>query len=301
MVEPSPEGSSVFPAGRTPTVMVVDDDAAIIDILRQSLALEGMTSEVFTRAEDALAFLERQHMDVLLTDIVMPGMPGLELVRKAKQLYPGLTAIVMTGFVEDFTYEEAIRSGAVDFIKKPFTAPELLVRIKHARLQEHIRELSMTDDLTGLANRRGFFAFAQQQLKQARRTKERLVLLYADLDNLKTINDTHGHLAGDRVLADAARIFRETFRESDIIARMGGDEFAMILMRSPETGISAVRARLQQRIDEYNTRRDGALKLSVSLGIAICEPDQLVSVDELVREADARMYEDKQRKKKGAS
>jgi diguanylate cyclase (GGDEF)-like protein len=301
MVEQTPEETSVFPAGRTPTVMVVDDDAAVIDILRQSLAMEGMTSEVFTRAEDALAFLERQHMDVLLTDIVMPGMPGLELVRRAKQLYPGLTAIVMTGFVEDFTYEEAIRSGAVDFIKKPFTAQELLVRIKHARLQEHIRELSMTDELTGLANRRGFFAFAQQQLKQARRTKERLVLLYADLDNLKTINDTHGHLAGDRVLADAARIFRDTFRESDIIARMGGDEFAMILMRSPETGISAVRSRLQQRIDEYNARRDGALKLSVSLGIAIYEPDQLISVDELVREADARMYEEKQRKKKGAS
>jgi diguanylate cyclase (GGDEF)-like protein len=300
MVEQTPEGSSVSAAGRMPTVMVVDDDAAIIDILRQSLALEGMTSEVFTRAEEALAFLERHHMDVLLTDIVMPGMPGLELVRKAKQLYPALTAIVMTGFVEDFTYEEAVRSGAVDFIKKPFTAQELLVRIKHARLQEHIRELSMTDELTGLANRRGFFAFAQQQLKQARRTKERLVLLYADLDNLKIINDTHGHLAGDRALADAARIFRDTFRESDIIARMGGDEFAMILMRSPETGISAVRSRLQHRIDEYNARRDGTLRLSVSLGMATYEPDQPVSVDELVREADERMYEDKQRKKRAS-
>ncbi len=279
-----------------PSIMIVDDDVSILDVLRQSLVIEGYVCQEFTRAKEALAALERGPVDILLTDIVMPGIKGLDLVARAKQLHPLLTVVVMTGFVEEFSYDEAIRAGAADFIKKPFTDQELLVRIKHAQLQDRLRELSITDELTGLANRRGFFAFAQQQLKQARRTGERMVLLYADLDGLKRINDTQGHIIGDRALADTARIFRETFRDSDIIARMGGDEFAVILVDAPAEGVAAVRDRLQRRLDAYNAGADGAFTLSVSLGMAVFDPANPGTVDELIREADARMYEDKQRK-----
>lgn len=288
------QGGSANPK---PTIMIVDDDVSILDILRQSLVMEGYTCEAFTRGEDVLESLQRISADILLTDIVMPGMRGLDLVSQVKRLYPAMTVIVMTGFVEQFSYDEAMRSGAADFIKKPFTIHELVVRIKHAKLQDHLRELSITDELTGLSNRRGFFAFAQQQIKQVRRSGERMVLLYADLDNLKTINDTHGHLAGDRALADAAQIFRETFRDSDIIARMGGDEFAVILVNATEENVSAVQDRLQRRLGEYNARRGGANPLSVSLGLAVFDPDRPASVDELVREADRQMYEEKQRKR----
>jgi len=280
-----------------PTIMVVDDDVAIIDILRQSLVMEGYSCDAYTRAEDAIESLQRLPVDILLTDIVMPGIRGLELVARAKRLHPGLTVIVMTGFVEEFSYDEAVRAGSADFIKKPFTIQELVVRIKHAKLQEHLRELSITDELTGLANRRGFFAFAQQQIKQVRRTGERMVLLYADLDNLKTINDSFGHLAGDRALADTAQILRETCRDSDIISRMGGDEFAVILVHATDASVAAVQGRLLKRLDEYNTRKDASFPLSMSLGIAVFDPDKPTSVDELVKEADGRMYEEKQRKK----
>lgn len=278
-------------------VMIVDDDVSILDILRQSLSLEGYTCEAYTRGEDALEALERMPAEVLLTDIVMPGMRGLELVSRAKRLHPAMTAIVMTGFVEEFSYDEAIRSGAADFIKKPFTVQELLVRIKHAKLQDHLRELSITDELTGLSNRRGFFAFAQQQMKHARRNGERMVLFFADLDELKVINDTFGHVAGDRALADAARIFVETFRDSDIIARMGGDEFAVILGNAPDSGVETVRNRLEKRLVEYNARRDGSFRLAVSVGLTIFDPAKPVTVDELIRQADARMYEEKLRRK----
>ena len=284
-------------------VIVVDDDVSILDVLRQSLSMEGYTCEAFTRAEDALEALERMPAEVMLTDIVMPGMRGLELVRRAKHLYPSMTAIVMTGFVEEFSYDEAIRAGAADFIKKPFTVQELLVRIKHAKLQDHLRALSITDELTGLSNRRGFFAFAQQQMKQARRNGERMVLFFADLDDLKTINDTFGHVAGDRALADAARIFVETFRDSDIIARMGGDEFAVIMGNAPDSGIETVRKRLEKHLEKYNSRRDGSFRLAVSVGLTVFDPAKPVTVDELIRQADARMYEQKQQKKaaRGAS
>ena len=277
--------------------MVVDDDVSILDILRQSLSLEGLACETFTRAGDALEALAQTPADVLLTDIVMPGMRGLELVSKAKERCPQITVIVMTGFVEEFSYEEAVRSGAADFIKKPFSIQELLVRIKHAKLQDHLRELSITDELTGLSNRRGFFAFTQQQLRQARRTGERVVLLYADLDGLKTINDTQGHLAGDRALSDTARIFRETFRDSDIIARMGGDEFAVVLLNASDAGIDAARTRLRTRLAEHNARHDSASRLEVSVGISVFDPAKACTLDELIRQADAGMYEEKQRKR----
>ncbi|MEK6745286.1 MAG: diguanylate cyclase [Nitrospirota bacterium] len=278
-------------------VMIVDDDVSILDILRQSLSLEGYACEAFTRGEDALEALERMPAEVLLTDIVMPGMRGLELVSRAKRIHPAMTAIVMTGFVEEFSYDEAIRSGAADFIKKPFTVQELIVRIKHAKLQDHLRELSITDELTGLSNRRGFFAFAQQQMKQAKRNGERMVLFFADLDDLKIINDTFGHVAGDRALSDAARIFVETFRDSDIIARMGGDEFAVLLGNAPDAGIETVRNRLEKRLVEYNARRDGSFRLSVSVGLTVFDPAKPATVDELIHQADARMYEEKMRRK----
>ncbi len=282
---------------KNPYIMVVDDDVSILDILRQSLCMEGFTCEAFTRAEDALASMERTLPEILLTDIVMPGMRGFELISQAKHLHPEITVIVMTGFVEEFSYDEAIRAGAADFIKKPFTVQELLVRIKHGKLQDHLRALSITDELTGLSNRRGFFAFAQQQMKHARRSKERIVLFFADLDDFKIINDTFGHVSGDRALADTAQILREICRDSDIIARMGGDEFAVILGNAPDPGIAAVRERLVKRLAEYNSRHDGSFRLSVSMGLAIFDPATPVTVDELIREADARMYEEKQAKK----
>jgi diguanylate cyclase (GGDEF)-like protein len=279
--------------------MIVDDNVAILDVLQQSFSMEGYTCEAYTRAEDALVALEWMVPEVLLTDIVMPGMPGLDLVTRAKRLHPNLTAIVMTGFAEEFSYDEVIRSGAADFIKKPFTVQELLVRIKHGQMQDHLRTLSITDELTGLSNRRGFFAFVQQQMKQARRNNERMVLFFADLDDLKAINDTFGHVSGDRALADAAQILRETCRDADILARMGGDEFAVILGNAPDSGIAALRERLGKRLAEYNARREGTFKLSLSEGFAVFDPERPVTVDELIREADTRMYEQKQAKKSG--
>ena len=301
MDEPVLPDQAASPEAALPTVVVVDDDAAILDVICKSLAQEGVLCEGFRRAEDALELLQQRPMEVLLTDIVMPGIGGLELVNRARKLYPQLTVIVMTGFVQEFTYDEAMRAGAADFIKKPFTTQELLARLKYGRLKEQLRELSITDELTGLANRRGFFTFAHQQFKQLRRTKESLVLLYIDLDSFKSINDGLGHQMGDEVLIDAATILRETFRESDIIARMGGDEFAVILVNSPEASSDVTRGRLQVRIDGYNARHDGRPPLAMSVGVAVFDHSRPVTVDDLVREADARMYEEKLRKKGGPS
>ena len=148
---------------KRPSILIVDDSESLLGALREQCTLEGYACETFTRAEAAVSVLEKTAYDVLLADIVLPGMKGLELSEKAKQLRPDMIVIVMTGFIDDFSYDEAVKAGASDFIKKPFTVQELMMRIRHAKMQEKLREMSFTDELTGLPNRRGFFAFAQQQ------------------------------------------------------------------------------------------------------------------------------------------
>ena len=124
-----------------------------------------------------------------------------------------------------------------------------------------------------------------------------MVLLFADLDDFKAINDTRGHQEGDRALRAMADVFRQNFRDSDIIARMSGDEFAILLADMTEDNVRVIRNRLDQDIEAFNARMNGSHRLSVSIGMAVHNHDTPSSIDELLRLADTRMYEEKQRKK----
>jgi len=281
------------------TILIIDDDMRHLAMLKNTLTAEGYECEVCDNGNTALNLLERRPYDVMVTDILLPEMKGLEVVSKAKQLWPEITALVMTGLFEEHIYREIVRVGAADFIKKPFMTDELLVRIKHAAQQEHLKVLTFTDELTGLANRRGIFAFAKQQMKLSQRTGERMALLYADLDNFKMINDSWGHDVGDQVLVSTAHIFRETFRDSDIIGRLGGDEFIVILMNAKQASIANLTSRVHRRVAEYNANITGAPSLSVSIGQASFNPLRPCKFDDLLREADKSMYKEKQSKKIG--
>jgi diguanylate cyclase (GGDEF)-like protein len=280
-----------------PSVVLVDDDETLLDVIKKALGMTKYTCETFTSADDALRHLAGKPCDMLITDIVMQGMEGLELTRRVKRMRPETIVIVMTGFSNDFSYEQVIEAGASDFIKKPFSVRELLVRIKHVIKQEKLREMSITDELTGLPNRRGFFAIAQQQMKIANRTRGKLALLFADLDEFKSINDTWGHGKGDEALIAIADIFRKTFRESDLIARMSGDEFAILILNTPEEHFTIIKDRLQKNIDGHNAQGGQTYTLSVSIGIAVYDHGQPCTIDSLLQQADARMYEQKQQKK----
>ena len=161
--------------------------------------------------------------------------------------------------------------------------------------EEALRTLSLIDELTGLHNRRGFFALAEQQLKIANRMKKEMLLIFADLDQLKWINDTLGHHEGDLALIEAAGILKETFRKSDIIARIGGDEF-VITTEAVEASVNVLITRLLENLDSYNAKGDRRYKLSLSTGITRYEPENPCSIDELLRRADALMYEAKRKK-----
>ena len=163
-------------------------------------------------------------------------------------------------------------------------------------MENELIRLSSTDVLTGLYNRRGFFNLMEYQLKLAKRQKKKLCLLYADLDNFKKINDQYGHQEGDRALIEVARILKNTYRESDIIARIGGDEFVVFPIEISEDYVDTIPARLQSNFETYNSNNGREYKLSISIGISSFNPESPVTVDDLLEKADKLMYEHKRQK-----
>jgi len=160
-------------------------------------------------------------------------------------------------------------------------------------MEEKLRTMSLTDDLTAIYNRRGFFTLAQQQMKVAERTKKDMLLFFADLDKMKQINDTLGHQEGDKALIEIAAIFKEVFRESDIIGRMGGDEFAILAIDTSDETREVLMHRLCNILDNYNRSEGKSYQLSLSIGIAHYNPETPSTLDELMAQADTLMYEEK--------
>jgi diguanylate cyclase (GGDEF)-like protein len=168
---------------------------------------------------------------------------------------------------------------------------------RRKQAEDELRALSLTDELTGLYNRRGLGALAEHQCRMSNRLRQRLFLLYADLDGLKHINDTFGHKEGDKMLISAADILTATYRNSDIIARMGGDEFVVILIGAAGDSIDVIVSRLQNNIDLHNSRAASSHRISMSVGVAFYDPEAPCSVNELLARADKAMYENKNRNK----
>ncbi|MGZ7046638.1 MAG: sensor domain-containing diguanylate cyclase, partial [Candidatus Aminicenantales bacterium] len=168
------------------------------------------------------------------------------------------------------------------------------------RMEEEIRALSLTDALTSLYNRRGFMHLGEQQIRIAARLNKRIFILYYDVDDLKHVNDTFGHKEGDRVLADLANILRMSFRDSDVVARMGGDEFVVMAMEAARVNADIFTKRLQDKLDIYNSQPDvrGRYTITLSTGLSIYDPELPAPVEELVSRADAFMYEHKRSKRK---
>lgn len=168
--------------------------------------------------------------------------------------------------------------------------------LQREKAEEELVVLAITDQLTGLHNRRGFLTLAEQQLRLSDRTKDRMLLFSGDMDGLKWINDTLGHKEGDNALIEMATVLKETFRSSDVIARMGGDEFAVLAIDTTEVNSEIFTGRLQSLIDARNNQKNRNYKLSISLGCSFYDPENPCSIDELMVQADQLMYEEKRNK-----
>lgn len=169
------------------------------------------------------------------------------------------------------------------------------------RAEAAIQTLSLADELTGLYNRRGFLAFSRQHLNSLHRTNKGVIVVYADLDSLKLINDTFGHKEGDRALVKTADLMKETFRTSDILGRLGGDEFTALAAVEPDGGVEKLLTRLEQRFANYNALKLVPYKLSISIGVAHRESHCPQSMEDLMALADLAMYENKRSKRAAAA
>ncbi len=279
-------------------ILAVDDDPQIINLLRSALTAFGFQCIAAADGLEALEKAKEGGFSLVLTDMTMPRMDGMSLLKELKNLYPRLDVIVITGYAENFSYTDVIKAGACDFITKPFNIDELEAKLRRAlREQELVRKLehlSLCDALTGLYNRRGFETKLHEEIPRAHRQDYPVFLAIVDMDKFKGYNDLFGHQAGDEVLKGLARLLLSCTRSNvDWCCRQGGDEFAIIL---PYTTNSQAQAVCRRILEQYRQNPYGDTALSIGLARFLRHPEQGWDQDihHLIRRADQAMYQAKQ-------
>jgi two-component system cell cycle response regulator len=282
-------------------VLLVEDNPGDAHLLRVGLAdVPGMAFAIthVQRLADAMSWLDANTADVVMLDLSLPDSHGYATFESVHNRAPDSPILILTGLADEELALAAVQSGAQDYLVKGETDVEQLARALRYSIQRHrrmanLRALSVTDDLTGLHNRRGFLALAEQQMKVAARNGQGLLLLFIDLDGLKAINDTLGHAQGSRALVDTAHVLQRTFRESDILARLGGDEFAVLAVDTRASAQESIEGRLHEQLAIHNLHVERPYRLSFSVGVAVAEPFHQRALDDLIAEADERMYAQK--------
>ncbi|MEP6900380.1 MAG: diguanylate cyclase [Actinomycetota bacterium] len=309
-------------------ILIAEDDMVSRRVLEMTLVKWGHETIIAENGEQALAVLQKDDAPPLaILDWMMPEIDGVDVCREVRK-FPGATPtyiILLTAKTEKADVVRGFEAGADDYLTKPFERLELRARIEVGvrmvnlqkklfdRVEElnhtlnelknaegKIRNLLITDDLTGLYNRRGFLTLTKQLRKMARRTKSPFSLVYADMDGLKQINDTYGHQSGSEALQQIARILKKSFRDSDIVGRLGGDEFTVCVPDTDTFNIHVPLARLEKNLCQYNRDKTHAYELSLSIGAVCIRPDDDSSTEELLIEADKIMYENKKLKRYAA-
>lgn len=301
-----PQGLSMRGADGRPRLLLVDDEPLNIQVLAAALG-DTYALSFATSGEEALSLLERAPEPALiLLDVMMPSMDGFEVCArlKANSRTAGIPLIFLTGLNDPTHEERGLRTGAVDYIHKPLRPAIVRARVRlHVELrertlelklaQERLREQATRDELTGLPNRRAFRDQLQQTAAESRRHGRRFGVMAIDLDRFKPINDTHGHAAGDKVLKTIARRLRESLRDEDIVSRVGGDEFIVLLpdVRSADR-VRAAAKRVLASVACDVALDNVTVQVGASVGVAMF-PDVTDDVDLLLERADAACYEAK--------
>lgn len=316
----TPQGSK-----STKRILIAEDDPVSSRLLATTLTKWGHDVVITDNGLDAWAALQKDDAPRLaIIDWMMPGIEGPEVCRRVRrEIKTAATYIILlTALRQKEQMVAGLEAGADDYLSKPFDRHELRVRlqagarivelqcslaqrvqeleaaiVERKRAENALRDLSLTDDLTGLYNHRGFFNLAEHHLKTARRTRQSSILLYADLDGLKEINDIFGHSEGSSAIAKTAEILRQTFRNSDIVSRLGGDEFAILAQNAPRNELENIIARLEENLCSSHEPNKHGYQLSLSVGAVWIAHDSTLSIKELISKADKAMYDHKRGKK----
>jgi two-component system, cell cycle response regulator len=286
-------------------VLIIEDDLDYASLIHVILAEVNPGMWAITHAdrlESALVHMSGKRFDVILVDLFLPDCQGLDTFFKVFARSAGVPVVILTVLDDKSAAVRAIREGAQDVLVKSELQVNSLARILQYAVERHrtletLKKQTLIDELTGLLNRRGFLSSAEQQVKIARRASWESVLVFADLDRLKTINDQHGHAAGDQALVATASILKETFRTSDVIARIGGDEFIILAINASGDSLSNLTHRLTQNIRNFNLQNSGH-PLSLSFGVVPIHPWEESSLSQIIEKADQALYRHKRSKTK---
>jgi two-component system cell cycle response regulator len=296
---------SAAPAGESAPlkkILIVDDDDTVRESLNDFLEFHDFAVTAVDSAVQALEILAKNDFDLVISDLVMPGMDGIALVKTIRESGKAVPVLVMTGFASIEYAVESMKAGATDFLTKPLKFDHVMLIInrvletctlrKMAREREYYKDLSNSDGLTKISNYRHFNHVLQLEIDRQRRYHRPLTLLMIDIDDFKKTNDCYGHLVGDMVLIKIAVLLTAEIRGFDFVARYGGDEFTVILPEVSEKEALAVGRRIMRSISqhEFKTPEHKDIgSIGVTIGIASFPKDAIEGQD-LVAKADRAMY-----------
>lgn len=276
-------------------VLIVDDAPDTLEIIQRLLHYEGYDVTIASSGEEGVKKVEQEKPEVVLMDINLPGISGTEALRRIRTLNPIQCVIMLTAFATVDNAIQALKEGASDFVKKPFENEHLIhivnqglekykTLMEKEKLEEEVRRLSITDDLTGLHNHRHFFKTLEGELTRSKRQKTSLSLLMFDLDNFKRYNDLNGHLEGDKVLKRIGEIVKHCIRFNvDSGYRYGGDEFSVLLIGASLDQALAIAERIRSSIEQAEFQN-----ITVSIGLS--EYRDTYDLEGFVKSADDAMY-----------
>ncbi len=305
------DSTPLLSSAARPTILIVDDDEAIQELVNIYTLEQGFQTRACPSGEAALEEMRNSFCSIVITDVRMPGMGGLSLCRKLRHgKWPGYVyIIVMTGQDQADGVVEALNAGADDYLHKGAPPAELHARLRVAErivtLEQRLRRTleskarqAASDALTGLPNRRTFDRRLNAEFKRARRFAEPISVLLIDADHFKQVNDRYGHTVGDEVLRGLAATLRENLpREYDVIARIGGEEFATILPHTSRDDAALVAERLRAAVERSTIATTaGVLNVTISIGVGSLQsrvsPEPQTTLD-VLDEADRALYESK--------
>jgi two-component system cell cycle response regulator len=286
-------------------ILIVEDDTAVSKLLYEFLIKSGFQPKTAKSAEEAEKILDNEKIDTVLTDIRLPGIDGIKFTNNIRKKF-NIDVIVMTAYSAEYSYEDAIKNGASDLIFKPVKLNELILRINRVikersllderdKMIKKLQRLAIVDSLTGLYNSRHFFEQLEKEIKRSDRYLHPISLMFIDIDNFKAINDTYGHMIGDKILWLIAKKIKACLRANDTAFRFAGDEFTVILPETTSDEAKFVADRMLSNFaDELIVINDKELS-EVTLSIGIAEYRINEGTDQFVHRTDVLMYEAKGR------